>query len=791
MSREMGVVVIGHGVATGGGDGCAVLSPGAGARTRMDARVLVLAVATVLLVLTGVRVAFAEFDDGVEVDVLVLDEQQQPVPEARVGLWRVDDDAADPEQVDQQHFVASAPTDLTGVASPVLRAEDAGPGRYLLQLFELPEDLVSRGHLVDLTADGAWRSDELVIQPSGALVVPVVGLNLEVVLETADGAPGQLRAIGVEERPSGAGPGDWTPTERMSDRFGRSAAQAFPAERGGNRVVMRVDPAMDVTRQFRVVAQVDDGPPLAQPFTVAADGTVTFAAGEHRHAVNGRRVTLRSWPSAPATSDPEWLHHLNRARTHAGLPEVEQRGDWNRAAELHTQYGTQNQWFAHDEDPSLPGHTMAGRWAAQVGNLTSGFNPRTQKDAIYGWLNSPGHAGWMLNPRVRYAGFGSDYRSGQGPYSFIANLPLGGGLLQDVVLPTRIRYPEDGAVFGVPTTRDEVCSLEFDGSTTFQSGLDPAVCVLHLFALDVAASSGPIDAGQVSAQVRVDGVSLTTRIRTTFHAGHIAVVLPVPLVPDQQVEVSVSKDGNTLDAWSFDTVSLAAEPTLTPVPPLESGTDQEEGTAPEPPPLPGEQPDGGGAEEPDGDGSDDDGGVDAPEGGSAPVTTVPSDVAGTTHEQAILRVIEEGIATGYDDGTFGPGDPVTRAQMATFLTRALALAASGQQPFADVEVGSTHDLSIRALVEAGVTGGCDEGAYCPAGVVTRDQMASFLTRALALEASGPQRFTDVVEGSAHDASIRALVEAGITSGCGEDAYCPRDPVTRGQMAAFLVRALDL
>lgn len=759
--------------ATGHGDGAAVPVHRASPDTVTGARVLVLVVATVLLAHTGFGVAAAQDADGVEVDVRVVDEQQRPVLDARVVLWRVDDAALDVTQVGQQDFLTSSRTDDTGLASLRLRAEDAGPGRYLVETYELPEQLVGRRHLADLTAVGAWRSDTLEVEPSGALVVPVVRLNLEVVLETAQGDPGRLRNLGVEERAAGGGPGDWVATERMSDRFGRSVTRAFPDQHTTDRVVVRIDPAADVTRQFRVLAHVDDGPPLAQPFTVGADGIVIFAAGEHRHAVSGRRVTLRSWSTAPATPEPEWLHHLNRARAHAGLPAVEQRGDWNRAAESHAQYATRNQWFAHDEDPSLPGHTLAGRWAAQVGNLSSGHEPRSEKGSIYSWLNSPGHAGWILNPTVRYAGFGSDFRSGQGPYSFIANLPLVAGLLRDVVVPERTRYPEHGAVFGVPATTDELCTLTFDGDTTWQSGTGPAVCTLHLFARDVAGTAGQFDDDRISAQVRVDGVALETRIRTTFHQGHIAVVLPVPLRPDQEVEVSVSKNGDTLDAWSFSTVSLAAEPTPTPGPPPESAPDAEGGTEPQPAPLPGDDPDSG-----DGDGTD----------ASMPF---PDDISGTFHEQSILWIITAGIAIGYEDGSFRPGEPVTRAQMATFLARALGLEATGSQPFADVAVGSVHDRSIRALVEAGVTTGCDEGAYCPAGLVTRDQMASFLARALDLEGSGPQRFSDVAEGSAHDASIRALVEAGITSGCGGDAFCPRDPVTRGQMATFLVRALDL
>ena len=69
-------------------------------------------------------------------------------------------------------------------------------------------------------------------------------------------------------------------------------------------------------------------------------------------------------------------------------------------------------------------------------------------------------------------------------------------------------------------------------------------------------------------------------------------------------------------------------------------------------------------------------------------------------------------------------------------------------------------------------------------------MASFLVRAFNLpSAPEPAGFTDL-EGKTHAANIEALAHSGITVGCSTDppAYCPRQPVTRAQMATFLHRA---
>lgn len=152
---------------------------------------------------------------------------------------------------------------------------------------------------------------------------------------------------------------------------------------------------------------------------------------------------------------------------------------------------------------------------------------------------------------------------------------------------------------------------------------------------------------------------------------------------------------------------------------------------------------------------------------------------------------EQGITLGCNpEGTlYCTGDPVTRGQMASFLVRALDLPAVPGNRFSDVS--GTHTANINALAEAGVTLGCNaEGTlFCPTDLVTRAQMGSFLARALDLAPIPGDRFSDV--SGSHEPNINAIAEAGITLGCNPEGtlYCPSDNVTRGQMAAFLHRAL--
>ncbi len=109
-------------------------------------------------------------------------------------------------------------------------------------------------------------------------------------------------------------------------------------------------------------------------------------------------------------------------------------------------------------------------------------------------------------------------------------------------------------------------------------------------------------------------------------------------------------------------------------------------------------------------------------------------------------------------------------------------------------IGTLFEKSIDWMAFTGITAGCnppDNDLYCPSATVTRGQMAAFLVRALNLPATSANYFTDD-DNSIFEDSINRVAQAGITRGCNppaNDLFCPSGTVTRGQMAAFLVRAL--
>jgi hypothetical protein len=164
----------------------------------------------------------------------------------------------------------------------------------------------------------------------------------------------------------------------------------------------------------------------------------------------------------------------------------------------------------------------------------------------------------------------------------------------------------------------------------------------------------------------------------------------------------------------------------------------------------------------------------------------------------ITWLASEGITAGCNpplNDRFCPGDHVSRGEMAAFLARALGYSAvSGADTFVDDD-NSVFEGDIEKLKAAGVTSGCNppvNNRYCPGSNVTRGQMAAFLARALDYTAAGSvDSFVDDND-SPFEADIEKLRAAGVTLGCNppvNDRYCPDSWVTRGQMAAFLARAL--
>ena len=111
--------------------------------------------------------------------------------------------------------------------------------------------------------------------------------------------------------------------------------------------------------------------------------------------------------------------------------------------------------------------------------------------------------------------------------------------------------------------------------------------------------------------------------------------------------------------------------------------------------------------------------------------------------------------------------------------------------FSDVALDSLFAGEILGLSELGVTLGCDVGRFCPEDPVTRAEMAAFLVRSLGLELDARSDIFHDDDNSVFEVQIETIHSHGITLGCAAEMFCPDQFVSRGEMAAFLSRAFSL
>jgi M6 family metalloprotease-like protein len=166
----------------------------------------------------------------------------------------------------------------------------------------------------------------------------------------------------------------------------------------------------------------------------------------------------------------------------------------------------------------------------------------------------------------------------------------------------------------------------------------------------------------------------------------------------------------------------------------------------------------------------------------------------------IETLYKSGVTGGCSIGPlrYCPEASVTREQMAVFLLKAKLGAGytpppCSPAPFADVPCSNPFAAWITDLVARGITSGCAAALYCPGRPVTREQMAVFLlkTRGVTPPPCTVAPFADVPCSSPFAPWIKELVNRGISVGCTATTYCPTTPITRAEMAVFLVKMFNL
>ncbi len=174
-------------------------------------------------------------------------------------------------------------------------------------------------------------------------------------------------------------------------------------------------------------------------------------------------------------------------------------------------------------------------------------------------------------------------------------------------------------------------------------------------------------------------------------------------------------------------------------------------------------------------------------GSSTPTfTDVPS---GKFYTDAVAWAVENGITSGTSETTFSPNNACTRAEIVTFLWRAVGSpTVSIKNPFSDVKTSDYYYLAVLWAVKNGVTSGTSATTFSPNATCSRAEAVTFLWN----EAGKPSTtnsiaFNDVSSSAFYYKAVKWAVKYGITSGTSSTKFSPKAVCTRAQVVTLLYR----
>lgn len=167
------------------------------------------------------------------------------------------------------------------------------------------------------------------------------------------------------------------------------------------------------------------------------------------------------------------------------------------------------------------------------------------------------------------------------------------------------------------------------------------------------------------------------------------------------------------------------------------------------------------------------------------------DIKGLWAEKEINYLYSEGIINGFPDGSFNPSQSVTRYQAASMLITALDIPITKKTDtiFKDISKTSPRYAIAATVHELGLMRGSNSN-FRPGEPVTRAQMATILTRAFQLERNHNFYFTDIQPDFWNFTEVSALAKSGITGGKGDKTFAPSEATSRAHFSVFLYRAMN-
>jgi uncharacterized repeat protein (TIGR02543 family) len=173
-----------------------------------------------------------------------------------------------------------------------------------------------------------------------------------------------------------------------------------------------------------------------------------------------------------------------------------------------------------------------------------------------------------------------------------------------------------------------------------------------------------------------------------------------------------------------------------------------------------------------------------------------TDIGGHWAADKITEAVQQGIVSGYQDGTFKPNALITRAEFSVMLAKALKLDGQGAPlGFIDAKnIGAWAKVSVAQAAEAGIISGYSDNSFRPGANITRTELAVMIARAYSTEAAtaGSSGFTDESEIPDWARGAVSLVkELGIVSGKNGNKFAPQDTATRAEAVTMIINLLQV
>ncbi len=169
-----------------------------------------------------------------------------------------------------------------------------------------------------------------------------------------------------------------------------------------------------------------------------------------------------------------------------------------------------------------------------------------------------------------------------------------------------------------------------------------------------------------------------------------------------------------------------------------------------------------------------------------------TDIDGHWAEANIITAAEKGYFNGYEDGSFAPNNGVTRQEMAVVLVRVLGLTeklgtAKLQNISDEAAIAGWAAPSVALLLEMGIITGYEDGSFKPEVVITREQLCTILARALTQKPATlkDMSFTDYSEWAKD--YVQTMYTLGVVEGFEDGTFRGTNSVTRAEAATMLLR----